>query len=183
MGNGVETHWRCFWGAVLTRSSSVGLARALAGHQAHAGLRWIPRENWHVTLCFFGDVAVPRVQQLIQRGRQHAWSGKLTLTVDGVRPFPSRRSALLAVCFDASDALSRWASLLGKDADAAGVAFDRRPLKPHLTLARSRNRKPITRPPEIRLAHSLVCDRICLFRSELGSSGARYHPLVTIRAP
>ena len=178
--SGEKAVWRCFWAAVPTRASCDRLAGALANQADDRQLRWIPAENWHITVCFLGDLALPAIQRLKRLGSQHPWQGDLALQVMGIRPFPSPRSRLLAVCFDTSEALSNWADRLGEDAQAAGLDSDRRPLRPHLTLARSRHKQPISNPPDIGLGPTLVCDRISLFRSELTPAGARYHPLLTL---
>jgi 2'-5' RNA ligase len=95
---------------------------------AHPDLRWVPPERWHLTLAFYGEVPDDKVDgtvAMVER-RLH---GHLpcTLSFAGAGQF-SRRALWLGVAGEV-DVLR---------ATARAVTFERRPYRPHLTVARLR---------------------------------------------
>ncbi|MFE5769649.1 RNA 2',3'-cyclic phosphodiesterase [Streptomyces sp. NPDC056485] len=118
------------------------LARELRpSYRTHPDLRWNRIEDWHITLAFLGELpvsAVPllrpqlaalaaahRPLELALRGSGHfdqrvLWSG-VDGEIEGLHLLTSRVRAVVREC---------------------GIAFEERPLRPHLTLARSRRSDP-----------------------------------------
>ncbi|TDU80164.1 RNA 2',3'-cyclic phosphodiesterase [Streptomyces sp. KS 21] len=114
------------------------LARELRpAYHAYPGMRWNRIEDWHITLAFLGELpvtAVPLLQpplaalaaahrplELALRGSGHfdhrvLWSG-IDGEVDGLHGLTAQVRGVVKDC---------------------GIAFEDRPLRPHLTLARSR---------------------------------------------
>ncbi|WP_328761529.1 MULTISPECIES: RNA 2',3'-cyclic phosphodiesterase [unclassified Streptomyces] len=114
------------------------LARELRpAYRAYPGLRWNRIEDWHITLAFLGELpveAVPLLQpplaalaathqplELALRSSGHfdhrvLWSG-IAGEVEGLHLLTSRVRTAVKDC---------------------GIPFEGRPLRPHLTLARSR---------------------------------------------
>jgi 2'-5' RNA ligase len=114
------------------------LARALGhAYAAYPRMRWNRIEDWHITLAFLGELpvgVVPRLKQPLAdlaaarrplrlglRGGGHfdervLWSG-IDGDLDGLHLLATEVRALVREC---------------------GVPFEGRPLRPHLTLARSR---------------------------------------------
>lgn len=91
-------------------------------------LRWVPPERWHLTLAFFGDVADARLD---------ATRDRVARRVVGLSPVALRLAG--AGSFD------RRALWLGVDGDlvplrrlAGALSVERRPYRPHLTVARLR---------------------------------------------
>ncbi|MDQ1624966.1 MAG: 2,3-cyclic 3-phosphodiesterase [Actinomycetota bacterium] len=95
------------------------------------GPRWIPAERWHLTLAFYGEIADD--------------------SVDGVAAMVARRlprlrdRAPVDLAFAGSGSFARRALWLGVTGDlprlrslATAVNTDRRPYRPHLTVARLR---------------------------------------------
>jgi 2'-5' RNA ligase len=140
-------------------------AEALVGD-----LRWTPRANWHVTLCFHGEDEVasrwsaiaPRLAGLPAPTLRLAGAGTFggVLWI-GVRP-----------------AGPRDANALADLAEAAGA--DRTEYTAHLTIARGRSRGRI----DTRSLTGLFADytggwfvpgEVALMRSEPGPTGPNYH--------
>ncbi|WP_030296216.1 RNA 2',3'-cyclic phosphodiesterase [Streptomyces katrae] len=114
------------------------LARELRpAYHAYPGMRWNRIEDWHITLAFLGELpvtAVPLLQpplaalaaahrplELALRGSGHfdhrvLWSG-IDGELDGLHGLTAQVRTVVKDC---------------------GIAFEDRPLRPHLTLARSR---------------------------------------------
>ncbi len=102
---------------------------ALAGVRPdHPQLRWVPSERWHLTLAFFGETAERDVPPLRQRMSRRAARGQvMELRLAGAGRFDGR-VLWLGVDGDAS-VLSTL---------AGSIAYDQRPYRPHITVARTR---------------------------------------------
>jgi RNA 2',3'-cyclic 3'-phosphodiesterase len=145
-----------------------------------AALRPVTAEGLHVTLCFLGwrdEAAVERIGAAVLECAAPVGA----LTVGEALWLPPRRSRVLAVELeDPSGQLGALAaSVVGAMVDAAGHEPEKRPFLPHVTLARVRRgaRAPLgdlDAPPPLRFTPTALT----LFRSQLGSTGARYEPLV-----
>ncbi len=101
-----------------------------------AGAKWLPMEQFHLTLRFIGDVEADRFQQIQQTLTQIA-RPTFNLSLKGVGVFPNlHRPRVLWVGLDVGPALLE----LQKDIEARlvelGIPAEDRPFSPHLTLAR-----------------------------------------------
>lgn len=106
-----------------------GLDAALADvRRDHADLRWIPAQRWHLTLAFFGEVGDREVAALRARvGRRVSRCEAMELRLRGGGRFGDR---VLWVGVDGHTANLRLM--------AGRMAYDDRPYRPHLTVARAR---------------------------------------------
>lgn len=143
--------------------------------------RWVPRENWHVTVKFLGRTW-PRLRTWVPQ-RIGAAAGEVRpfrAALAGLGSFPSRRTGRVLWAGLGSDegGFARLAAALDGTLEAEFPA-ERRPFHPHLTVARSD--PPLSLPPafaETALATSpWEVDHIVLFRSHLQRPAPRYEPL------
>jgi 2'-5' RNA ligase len=104
-------------------------------HSPH--LRWNRIEDWHITLAFLGELPVTAVPVLRPVLAQLAASRPpLWLSLKGGGHFDER---LLWSGIDGDlEGLHLLADEVGRLVRACGVAYQERPLRPHLTLARAR---------------------------------------------
>jgi 2'-5' RNA ligase len=143
--------------------------------------RWVPRENWHVTLKFLGQTW-PRLERSVRERVGEAARGsqpvRTRLTALGSFPSATRGRVL-------------WAGIDDDAGDLAGIAArldeelrpefrpETRPFSPHLTLARSE--PPVRLPPSFAETAlepvAFTVDRITLFRSHLQRPAPRYEAL------
>jgi 2'-5' RNA ligase len=151
---------------------------------APAVMRRTPAENLHVTLAFLGSRppedagAVADVLRAVARPVGE-------LAVDGALWLPPRRPGVLAVALRAGPALGELhADLVAALTTRVGFEPERRPLRPHVTVARARRgeRLPATdvAPPPQR---SFVPEALVLYRSHTGPGGARYEALARVAHP
>jgi 2'-5' RNA ligase len=146
------------------------------------GVRWVPRENWHVTLKFLGQTW-PRLEGWVhdrvgEVARRHG-SAPTRLTAMGSFPGRGRARVLWAGIDDETGALGRIAAALD-EALRREFSPEARPFSPHLTVARI---EPPVGLPEGFAAPlppvAFTVDRIVLFRSHLRRPAPRYEPLET----
>ncbi len=151
---------------------------------ADSDLRWVGRENWHLTLACCGDVGDDRLEPLT--GALDAVSGQpFRIVLDGAGAFPNPAAGrvLFHAVTDGSAELSALGRRVRTAADRVGVPSDNAKHRPHLTLARRRRPGELSRwlrvvdsfPPT-----SFEVTSFQLVRSELRPSGAHYSVLETL---
>ena len=122
------------------------------------GARWLPPENYHVTLRFIGEVAGYRAEEIDHalaalRGRG------FTLSLAGVGTFEKAgRPVALWVAVERNPQLDLLQSKIETACQRAGLEPERRRFAPHVTLARLDN------PVESKLVSFVQANN--LFRSE-----------------
>lgn len=100
-------------------------------------LRWVPPQNWHLTLAFLGSVPEVRRADLETRlARAAARNRPLSLRLSGSGHFGSR--VLYVGVAGEVLAMRPLAASVAAAARRAKVPVDERPYRPHLTLARLR---------------------------------------------
>ena len=160
-----------------------------------AGLRprlphasWTRAEAWHLTLKFLGEISEGAAREFadgIEAEIDRASGGRLPSGGPVLLP-PRGRPRVLGVGFSRSPALEALTSMACA-ADAVGrrigVAPERREFRPHVTLARLRERwPPAAVETFLREAGAFPFPewdvrRCVLFRSELQPSGAVHAPV------
>jgi 2'-5' RNA ligase len=105
-------------------------------------LRWVPPEQWHVTLSFYGEVpdgVVPRLVERLERATGRATPMSLSLQGAGTFPRQAARARVMWLGVTGEvDALSRLADRCAAAARREGISVEERSFRPHLTLARAR---------------------------------------------
>lgn len=149
---------------------------------------WTKPESWHLTLKFLGDVPRSRLETFgeeLASACAEAVAGEIV--ADGPVVFPPRGEArVLGLGFSSNEALASVA-LVAQAADRAaqalGVAPEKREFRPHVTLARLRDRWPAEAIASFReTAGSWTFPpwqaRSCvLYESRLEPAGAVHTPL------
>jgi RNA 2',3'-cyclic 3'-phosphodiesterase len=161
---------------------------AVLGDQA---LRWSRPDTWHLTLAFLGELADRRVPDLDRRlHRAASRHPACAVALSGAGRFDGR---VLWVGFSGEVAgLKRLAASVQAASRRVGADVDERPLRPHITLARTRDPMDL-RPAVATLADyagpAWTADELVLVRSRLGVGPGRTalhevlsrHPLAGLR--
>jgi len=159
--------------------------RALAGQ---AGLRLVPAQSLHVTLVFLGHRPEAEIEPIARSLDAVAGLFAPLLWPVGIDALPRRRPRLLAL--DLDDPEGRAAAVQAAASGALEArelhAPERRPFRPHVTLARARGRRrgepSPALPPETERPEGPLCfEHVTLYRSHLAPDGARYEPLARHR--
>jgi 2'-5' RNA ligase len=143
---------------------------------------WVPQENLHLTLHFFGEVeaqTAAALQGLLEEAARlcpalHLATGKLSA-------LPSMRSPrvlYIAMDIQPAEALAKLVDRMRAVAAQIGAETEARPWKAHLTLARLKTPlmpelSSLPAPPGL----TFSIDAFELMQSRLKPSGAVYSPL------
>ena len=143
------------------------------------GLRLLPPESLHVTLAFLGERPDEEADHVAAAlGAAAAPAGPLGLA--GPAWLPPRRPGVLAVDLDDPDGgCARLQRAVSEALVALGVfAPERRPFRPHVTVARVRRGARVDRSlPPLPAGRIFSATALTLYRSRLGPKGARYEAL------
>ncbi len=174
------------------RAAIAAYLATLRGRVEHVA--WTAPENLHVTLKFLGGVAAEHLVSLAEHLAMIAPAQPpFTVTYAGVGAFPNAaRPQVLWVGAAATELAPLAAIVDDTAATVAGVARDRRPYHPHVTLGRVRRAgsgresspsRSGTRPRDVAAADARRAFGVApgaaliLFRSDTGPAGARHTPL------
>ncbi len=155
-----------------------GLAAFLEAKAAPFPGKPVPPANWHLTLRFLGATKEPDRDRVLAFLDQDALTLPFVLGFGALGAFsrPARATVLWMGVRRGAEELAELAGRCEEAAQAAGLEPEDRPFHPHLTLSRIQPRQDVSvlvdRVPSFPLSQEV--DRITLFRSLLGTGGARY---------
>ena len=143
--------------------------------------RWVTPENFHVTLCFAGEVQ-GAVMRDLEEELSDAAGPKFAVRVAGVEQFSSgKQPKALVALIEKSERLERLAQKVSTIVRHCGIAVDRRKFRPHVTLARFANGAETGHHiAQFMASHSTfkagpwVAEHFSLFSSRSGGGGRIY---------
>ena len=159
-----------------------GHAKLIAGQDKRQKIRWLPPENYHLTLVFLGEI-----ESAILSGLQFALEQKLEatesvpLTISAITPFPFSRPRIDAALVEQTAELLQLQRDLLNCMRKCGITPDRRRFVPHVTLGRMKPCAGKTVDFKVRnILLSGIADSVTLFQSELTPDGAIHTALAEI---
>lgn len=167
---------RLFAAALVPDDVLASLEAVVARHRDDV-LAWTLREQWHITLAFYGEVADHRVPNLKARlSRAAKRYPVLSLALDGAGRFDER--TLWVGCSGDTATLrdiARSVTAAGRRVGAA-AADDAFRFRAHVTLARTR--RPVDLRPYVAAidgyrSRPWTVDAVSLLRSHLGAGAER----------
>jgi len=174
---------RCFFAVPAPTAviqEALRAQRELAGDPVLKKLRWVRREQMHVTLRFIGEVAPEALadwQALTRSTAALVPSGNARLGLVDAFPSKKRSRVIVAHIDDLDGTLQALEKELSAGAVALGLARERRAFAPHLTLGRLRSPCNLQASLDAWRLEPIVFSirELCLYRSELRPEGARHH--------
>jgi 2'-5' RNA ligase len=151
-----------------------------------ADVRWVRMDGLHVTLRFLGPTdpsRLPDARTAVESAASGVQPFEVSLAGAGVFPEHGRPRVLWLGLERGLEALDALAGRLGRTLAEHGWPHDDRPVRPHLTVARSDGvvAGPLVAGRLIAAARDLdlrwTADRLVLFESQTGGGPARYLPL------
>ena len=144
------------------------------------GARWVPADNYHLTLRFIGEVAAFEAEEIdaalaALRGRA------FPLTLAGVGTFSKAgRETALWAGVERNPTLEHLQSKVETALQRAGCAAERRRFTPHVTLARLDGSVPphklaaFVQARNLFRAETVSVEHLTLFSSRLGKEASAY---------
>lgn len=160
------------------RDEVASVARQLG---AAIDARYTPRENYHVTLAFLGDIDEGELRRAISAmERAAADAASFALIPDGIGKFGRASNATLWMGLAKTPELMEIAHNLREALRNEGVDFDdTNDFLPHITLARHANILH-AELPQLLFPQEALAAKVTIFKSTLERSGAIYKPLYTV---
>ena len=155
------------------------LDEPLAYLRSVRGVRTSPPEQIHITLRFIGDVDESKVD-VIEDCVRRAVDGHrpFGITVSDAGAFPKReRPSVVWIGASPQQELSDIAGAIGRNLRAAGIDFDSKPFKSHITVGRCRDPVDLSGFFDAfsdREFARFQCSEILVMRSVLGPKGAKH---------
>jgi RNA 2',3'-cyclic 3'-phosphodiesterase len=143
---------------------------------------WSRVENIHLTLKFFGNVALEWVEAIsaaAARTVKEFSAFQIGVGKTGVFPRPSRAQVLWIGVEDPSGKLSALQQRFENECAAEGFPKEDRAFRPHLTIARMRKPEGARRLADAHLRMQfesipVTLTELIVFRSEVSSKGSKY---------
>ena len=183
-----RSEWRVFCAVELPAEVRARLedhVRRLREKVPDAAASWSRVENIHLTLKFFGNVEVKRIEKVsaaAERAVKEFSTFQIGVGGTGVFPRASRPQVLWIGVTDPSGQLTALQKKFENECAAEGFPKEDRAYKPHLTIARLRK-------PEVSLADAhlkmqfepiqVAIKDLVVFRSELSPKGSKYTVIFT----
>ena len=152
----------------------------ISGNDKLQQIRWLPKENYHLTLAFLGNVEYVLISSLQLKLEQNLSSKKtVPFRFSEITPFPfSGTPKIAAAMLEHSEELMQLQHNTAKCVRAFGISFERRRFTPHVTLGRLkyRSRESIAFQPQ-QIFLEGVSEKVVIYQSELTPKGAVYSVL------
>ncbi|MEM7112249.1 MAG: RNA 2',3'-cyclic phosphodiesterase [Chloroflexota bacterium] len=163
---------------VYVQEQSVGMIEELKPQFPRRTVRWVRREQLHLTLAFLGETAVSTLPALYQILDKCAYQTKpFTLQLGEMGCFPNcRKPRVLWVGLKGElEPLRKLQSDVVRAIKPLGWEPEKRPYSPHLTLGRIKDKKQHTwRKVTVAKPTAFTVDAIHLVESKLKPTGAVY---------
>ncbi len=176
----VESVGRIFLAVDLTDEARHVLSHRvmqMAGGKDLPG-RLTPPWNWHLTLCFMGDMPRDRFEMMLHHLSEAPLGAAFGCRFEGLGSFPraGRATVLWVGVSKGVRSLAALAARVGETVEAAGLRPPERPFSPHLTLSRLRPPRDLralmtSAPPA---GVEMTVEEVKVFQSHLGSGPPRY---------
>ena len=159
------------------RNKLSAYAELISGHDKLQQIRWLPKENYHLTLAFLGNVEYVLINSLQLKLEQNlSYNKAVAFRFSEITPFPfSGTPKIAAAMLEHSDELMQLQHNTAKCVRDVGIFLEHRRFTPHVTLGRlkSRSRKSIAFQPQQIILEG-VSEKVVIFQSELTPKGAVY---------
>ena len=159
-----------------------GHAKLIAGQDKRQKSRWLPPENYHLTLVFLGEIESVKISGLqLALERKLESTKAVPLTISAITPFPFSRPRIAAALVERTAEMLRLQSDVANCVRKCGITPERRRFVPHVTLGRSKPRAGKTiNFQAMNILLSGFAESVTLFQSELTPDRAIHTALVEI---
>ena len=159
-----------------------GHTKLIAGQDKRQKIRWLPPENYHLTLVFLGEIESVKISALQLTLEQKLEAAKsVPLKISSITPFPFSRPRIAAALVEHTTELLRLQSDVANCVRKYGITPENRRFAPHVTLGRLKPHAGKTVDFKVRnILLSGFAESVTLFQSELTPDGAIHTALTEI---
>lgn len=160
--------------------------KPLPGKSWSENVRWIPEDNYHLTLRFIGQTTEQQISEINQQLTTALKDiAAFNITVLQPQAFPTlARPVVIAAPVKKNHHLQALASIIETAVTAAGLTPEKRPYRGHISIARIKKPVPVqdllTSEPE---TVEMNLSSIALYKSTTTQEGAHYHKLFEYKLP
>lgn len=182
----MKTSWRVFCAVELpddVREQMRDHITRLRAAVPDVAASWSRVENVHLTLKFFGNVEVDRIEAIsAAAARTVSEFSTFPIGVGGTGVFP-RASRPQVLWIGVSDPTNQLSALQKRfENETADFGTEDRAYRPHLTIARIRRPEGARQLADAHLQmqfkpREILLHEVIVFRSELSPKGSRYTPI------
>jgi len=173
---GGDGKWRLFVAVPLPAGLREVVLAAQRALPSVPGLRLLGPEQWHVTLAFIGEVGVAQadIARKVIEGVPDDMGGGAVLERFLMLPSVHRTRVVALELSDGCGVFQALFQTVMGGLEAGGVMQrEKRPFRPHLTIARLKT-PGVVRPRYESERAAFAVQSVCLYRSELRREGAVY---------
>lgn len=146
-----------------------------------SSMKWVEKENYHINLKFLDEVDENNVKEIKEIIKKTTADGlRTTVEINNILVFPhTNQPRVIGLNVTFTDDLTKLALALNKNLEQLPyIKKEFKPFRPHLTLGRvkfnlTEMEKGIV--SNIKFNDKFEAKEICLFESQLGSSGPVYN--------
>jgi 2'-5' RNA ligase len=140
-------------------------------------VRWVKKENLHLTLKFLGNVnekALSSIKEALKRIASDTKAFKFKLQGFGAFPTPKRARVLWVGISEGNSQVITLAEKVDYELSRLGFEREKRKFHPHITLARLKKPASLHKFPSLDKEIEIKADEIVLFQSILKPEGPNY---------
>lgn len=144
-------------------------------------IKWVEKENLHITIKFFGEISPPTLSTLKQKLNLVSYTPfKLKLYNIGYFPDEKNPRVIWIGIEDNSDSLKKINEVIEKILENLGFEKEKKFFSPHLTIGRVKSKKNFDKLLQIFKKYESVSfgefdvEKIILYKSELFPTGPVY---------
>lgn len=146
------------------------------------GVRWVPSQNWHVTIKFLGNAKVDLVPDIMDVVNSVSVFLPFELGIGEIGAFSSLASARVVWvgAYDESGTIHKIYNKIENGVKMLGFPGEKRVYNPHITIGRSKKQAVSISDEAVegfKCKFSLPVNQVVLYKSELKRSGAEYSVL------
>lgn len=158
-------------------------ADTLCEYDRKTEVHWVDSDRYHLTLCFLGDIDLQKVDELEQFARESlkdfcSFQVHINQT-DFYRV--SKGLSLVAALPEVNEDLNQLHDVMVDVSQQAGVKYEEKGFKPHITLGRLPGKNKFSSPKKWPAVDMFsLADSVVLFQSKPCDEGSIYTPLFEI---